>query len=100
MKKGKKMQNSSFWRYQAVYIEHISDKNEKTREYSICEVYLNKKEKLYAWTESIAMYPHGESFSELCGDLKFMYDDTKKWKPVAFNSLCVGMKFKKRTNKH
>ena len=92
MSKNKK----SSWRYQAVYIERDIGKNEKYLEYSICEVYLDKDGKLEMWTEDHKMSPYGNTLKELKGDLKFMLDDVRKWKPVDFNSLQVGITFKRK----
>ena len=80
------------WRYQAVYLER--DMGEK--EYSICEIYLDKNGKLEAWTENHQMSPYGFTLKELRGDLRIMMKDVRKWKPVDFNSLQIGMTFKRR----
>ena len=89
-----KEKNSS-WRYQAVYIEHNTDEPEKTLEFSICEVYLDKDDKLEMWTESRQISPMGDTIDELLGDLQLMIDDVRNWKPVGFNSLSVGMAFER-----
>ena len=89
------MNKKSGWRYQAVYIEHDTADKEKTADFSICEVYLDKDGKLEMWTESHKMSPHGETLEELAEDLQFMTDDVRKWKPVPFNSLQVGMNFER-----
>lgn len=89
------MNKKSCWRYQAVFIERETAENEKALEYSICEVYLDKDEKLEMWTENYQISPHGDTVDELLGDLQYMIDDARKWKPVNFNSLQVGMTFEK-----
>jgi hypothetical protein len=89
------MSKDNGWRYQAVYIERDADENEKILEFSICEVYLDKDGKLKMWTESHRMSPYGETIDELIGDLQFMIDDVRKWQPVPFNSMQVGMDFER-----
>ena len=89
---------SGSWRYQAVYIEHDTGKNKKDREYSICEIYLDKDGRLENWTESPSIAPGGVTFEELTGDIRFMLDDVSKWEAVAFESLRVGMTIEE--NKH
>jgi len=81
------------WRYQAVYVEREFGNDDITKEYSICEVYLDKNGKLEAWTENASVAPHGESVNELTKDIHFMLSDLSKWEAVAFNSLYVGMDF-------
>jgi len=88
---------SGGWRYQTVYIEHGTGDGEITREYSLCEVYLDKNGKLDKWTESRSMSPMGESVEELIDDLQFMLNDAAKWKSVEFESMKVGMTFTKNT---
>ena len=88
----KKIKNDG-WRYQAVYNEYDTDETEKSSEYSVCEVYLDKDGKLTAWTEDNQMSPYGETLDELLGDLQYMIDDVRKWKPVPFASLKIGMTF-------
>ena len=63
------------------------------RHYSVCEVYLDNKGRLEAWTENSAISPSGYSSDELVADLGYMLDDVSKWKPVAFESMNVGMGF-------
>jgi len=79
------------WRYQVVYIQ-----NNESFEYSICEVYLDEFDKLEAWTNNFTISPYGDSHQELIGDLQIMLEDVKKWKPVNFNELKVGMTFQKQ----
>jgi len=79
------------WRYQAVYI----DRDEETREYSICEVYLDEDGKLEGWTENSSIAPYGTSYEELIGDLQIMMEDTRRWKAVPFDSMSVGMTFER-----
>ena len=86
---------SCIWRYQTVYFEHRTCNNGITREYSLCEVYLDKDGKLDKWTESRSMSPMGESVEELLGDLQFMLNDAAKWESVEFESMQVGMTFNK-----
>ena len=85
------------WRYQAVYRKIGSGDSERT-EYSICEVYLDESGKLEGSTESPSMTPHGESLSELIGDLEMMLEDISKWKPVDFDKMQVGMTFERTEN--
>ncbi|MCL2591969.1 MAG: hypothetical protein FWD82_01265 [Defluviitaleaceae bacterium] len=89
---------SDGWRYQAVYTSNNSDNNETSKEYSLCEVYLDKDGKLESWTESRFMSPMGYTVDELMGDLQIMLDDAAKWKPVEFESMQVGMCFQRSDN--
>ena len=41
------------------------------------------------------MSPMGEAADELIDDIRFMLEDAEKWTPVEFNSMQVGMTFKK-----
>ena len=83
---------SASWRYQPVYREYDTG----TKEYSICEVYLDKNEKLEMWTENYSIAPFGSgNIDDLIGDLELMIDDARKWKPVSFNSLTKGMIFER-----
>ena len=77
------------WRYQAVYVE----RDDETREYSLCEVYFDEDGKLEGWTEKSSIAPYGTSPDELVGDIKIMLEDAVKWKAVPFDSLCTGMTF-------
>jgi hypothetical protein len=65
------------WRYQAVYIEREIGENEKVKEYSICEIYLDKDEKLEMWTENPSIAPYGLSYDELIGSLHLMLEDVE-----------------------
>lgn len=76
------------WRYQPVWREADGE-----RVYSLCEVYFDEADRLKAWTESPAITPHGETQDELCDDLERMWIDARRWKPVAFEDLKVGMTF-------
>ena len=82
------------WRYQAVYKERETESNEKTREYTMCEVYLCKDGMLEAWTECASIAPNGETINELSNDIQYMLDDLRKWSAVDVESLYVGMKFR------
>ena len=82
------------WRYQTVYIEHGTG-DEITREYTLCEVYLDKDGKLESSTVNHAMSPMGDSVDELIGTLQIMLEDAAKWEPVEFESMQVGMIFKR-----
>jgi hypothetical protein len=84
------------WRYQAVYIEREIGENEKVKEYSICEIYLDKDEKLEMWTENPSIAPYGLSHDELVGSLHLMLEDVEKWEAVPFDSLCIGMAFDRK----
>jgi len=86
----------SGWRYQAVYIERDVGEDEKAKEYSICEIYIDKDGKLEMWTENPRIAPYGLSDIELAEGLRLMLEDIGIWKAVAFDSLCVGMTFEKR----
>jgi len=86
---------SSSWRYQTVYIERHNDDEEKSREYSLCEVMLDKNGNLAHWTECRSMSPTGESVGELIDDIRYMLEDAEKWESVEFESMKVGMTFKK-----
>jgi len=86
------------WRYQTVYIEHGTSDDEITREYTLCEVYLDKDGKLEGSTENHAMSPMGDSVDELIGTLQIMLEDAAKWEPVEFESMQVGMTFRKKEN--
>jgi len=84
------------WRYQAVFLERDIDEDEKAREYSICEIYLDKDGKLEMWTENPSIAPYGLSYSELTKSLRLMLKDIEIWEAVAFDSLSVGMTFEKK----
>jgi hypothetical protein len=87
------------WRYQAVYIERDIGEDKKAKEYSICEIYLDKDGKLEMWTENPSIAPYGLSYAELAGGLRLMLEDIAIWEAVAFDSLCAGMTFEKRMGK-
>ncbi|MCL2564409.1 MAG: hypothetical protein FWE24_01185 [Defluviitaleaceae bacterium] len=86
---------SGGWRYQTLYIEHGTGDDEITREYTLCEVYLDKDGKLEDSNENHAMSPMGDSVDELIGTLQIMLEDAAKWEPVEFESMQVGMTFNK-----
>ena len=86
------------WRYQAVY-RKIGEGDSERIEYSICEVYLDEEGKLEGSTESPSMIPHGETLSELIGDLKIMTEDVSKWKAVDFDKMQAGMTFERIESK-
>ena len=79
----------SKWHYLPVYIEY----DDGHREYSLCEVALDKDGKLLAWTKNYKMSPYGDDIDDLIGDLQDMYQDARKWKAVKFSSLKEGMVF-------
>jgi len=85
----------SSWRYQAVYVVYNGKEDELDREYSICEVYLDKDDKLEMWTENFRKGPYGSSFDSLIKDIQLMMDDVRKWKAVPFKSLKEGMVFER-----
>jgi len=89
--------NNAAWRYQAVYVERDNGDNKKTKEFSICEIYLDTNGHLETWTESHKMTPYGESLDELLSDLEMMMEDVRNWKPVQFDALEVGMGFERTT---
>lgn len=76
------------WRYQPVFMVHGDE-----LVFSLCECYFAKDGTLARWTEEPAMIPQGESIEDLSKDLARMMGDAYKWKPVAFNTLHVGMRF-------
>lgn len=76
------------WRYQPVF----TVQNGETV-FSVIEVHVQPDGTLWAWTESTAMTPYGETVEELAGDLAHMLADAWKWKPVAYESLRTGMTF-------
>lgn len=65
------------WHYLPVYGEH-----EGSREYSICEVYLDYDGRVANWTERRAIAPSGDTLEELQGDLQHMLNDVARWEPV------------------
>ena len=77
------------WRYQSVF-----DENDGERWYSVCEVYLDAAGNLEGWTEHSSIAAGGNTLDELEGDLEQMITDVRRWEPVAFDSLYVGMTFK------
>ena len=77
------------WRYQTVF----KKTDEETFKFSLCEVYLDDDGKLEYWTENAEMTPCGETYDELLGDTKYMFEDAKKWLPVEFDKMEVGMTF-------
>ena len=85
---------SGSWRYQAVYIEY-GDGRAIDKEYSICEVYLDKDDKLRTWTENCHISAGGYNLAGLIGSLQLMMNDVHYWKPVPFNSLKPGMVFER-----
>lgn len=76
------------WRYQAVY-----EDDPVGRQYSFCEVYFDKNDRLHAWTETAGAVPCGEDLEQLTKDLVRMYVDACRWAAVAFSDLRVGMTF-------
>jgi hypothetical protein len=82
--------NSGGWRYQPVYVDYPDG-----RIFSLCEVGVSEDGALRWWTEDPAMVPQGETIESAAKDLARMMAALWKWKPVAFNSLVVGMKFQK-----
>jgi hypothetical protein len=83
---------SGSWRYQAVYVEYGEGK-EIIREYSICEVCIDKDDKLEVWTLNYNKSPLGSSLDSLIKDIQLMMDDVRHWKAVPFKSLKEGMVF-------
>lgn len=73
------------WHYLPVYIEH-----EGERFYTLCKVHL-RNGKLWAWTENREIAPGGDSPEDLAGSLNRMLNDLRRWKPVRFEDLKVGM---------
>lgn len=76
------------WRYQPVFVVHGDE-----LVFSLCEVYFDEDGALSRWTADPAMVPQGETLEDLSNDLARMIGDTYKWKPVAYSSLRVGMRF-------
>jgi len=85
---------SGSWRYQAVYVEHAGEKA-ISKEYSICEVHLDKDDKLRAWTENYHKGAFGDDLDGLIASLQLMMDDIRLWKAVPYNSLKEGMVFER-----
>jgi len=81
------------WRYQPVWIGEPND-----RAVTLCEVYLDSEDKLEAWTARPSMHPQGETVDELIADLRHMLDDARKWQPITFVCLRVGMTFERTDN--
>lgn len=77
------------WHYLPVYSGKGLDKA-----FSLCEVYLDKNQRLKSWTAKSAIAPIGNDVGDLAGALNLMAKDVKRWKPVKFDTLKVGMKFR------
>jgi len=85
-------------RYQAVYKIRKDDEDNDMYIYSIWHVYLDSNGALEYWEElsPIRSFCFGELPAKpdtLLQDLEFIASDIRKWKPVHFDSLHVGMKF-------
>jgi hypothetical protein len=78
----------SSWRHQAVYEEYDGN-----REYSICEVYLDKEGKFVTCTTSHHIGPLRFGLNGLIESLQRMMDEVHYWKVVPFKSLKPGMVF-------
>jgi hypothetical protein len=78
------------WRYQPVYWE-----DDAGPVMTLCEVYFDENDRLKMWTTDPAMHPMGATFEDLSRDLCWMLANAYKWRPVAFNSLRVGMTFER-----
>ena len=76
------------WHYLPVYVEANGE-----RAYSLCEVYLDDDGLLDSWTASREIAAHGTDPSKLAADLELMARDVRRWEPVAFDALSVGMRF-------
>jgi len=77
------------WHYQPVYVESDGE-----RAYSLCEVYLDDDGLLDSWTASRNIAAHGtDSADALLADLERMIHDVRRWEPVEFDTLTVGMRF-------
>jgi len=89
------------WHYLPVYTETDylypgEETPEIIREYSLCEVYMDKEDKLDGWTVNPAMTPSGETAEELKNCLNNMLNDVNRWEPVKFDDLQAGMVFEPR----
>lgn len=76
------------WRYQPVFVLYDDE-----FVFSLCEVYFAEDGTLARWTEEPAMVPQGGTMEDLSNDIARMMGDLYKWRPVAFSSLKVGMRF-------
>lgn len=81
------------WRYQVVWTEHkVLDEIERV--YSLCEVYLDKAERLTKWSDP-GMFPTGGDLADLRGTLIHMLTEAYRYKPVRCDELKEGMKFER-----
>lgn len=78
------------WHYQPVWGEDQIGEH-VDRWYALCEVYLDEADQLKHWTADPAMEAIGADLDELCSTLAMMTSDAKRWKPVRFADLEVGM---------
>lgn len=78
-----------FWRYQVVRI-----KERRGTFYAICEVHLDAKDKLVAWTDA-EIFVMGETPRDLERSLVLMLHAAMRWAPVDYKSLKAGMTFKR-----
>ncbi len=79
------------WRYQPVWADFQGE-----RTYSLVEVYLDDDGKLDCWTAEPAVeVALGNDQEDLIAELTHMAEDARKWKPVDWADLKVGMTFER-----
>jgi hypothetical protein len=92
------------WHYLPVYRDFPG---RSERVYTICTIFLDDANLVRSWTIDPAMHPQGcgdlddnpaGGHTELISDLEKMLRDARRWKPVAFDALKVGMKLEGRAD--
>ncbi len=81
------------WRYQPVWIR---DQGEKL--FVLIEVFFSKKGKLKSWTKyepKRGYEPMGTTIEELREELELKLSDARRWEPVQYDKMQVGMEFRK-----
>lgn len=76
------------WRYQAAFSDATGE-----RVYFVIDVELDDMGRLEHWNGQPMIPATGETAGELAEDLEQMLADVRAWKPVAIETLEVGMTF-------
>jgi hypothetical protein len=79
------------WRYQPVW----TGQTEEERVYSVCEVYLDRENKLMLWAKDPAAAPVGEDGKDLLVAIAQMRRDCLEWEPVDHEKLETGQEFRR-----
>lgn len=82
------------WRYQAVWFEGSL---------LLIEVHLSHEGELLMWSDLndpnrtfTGHYPTGNDIEDMIGTIELMLSDTKRWAPIKYEDLKVGMIFNGR----